>query len=373
MSTDRLTDSNSARDSHPPLSPQIAVDNQTLPNPGATVQRNIQVDGQTREYTIHTPANWDGKTPLPVMYFLNGLSPGGDPNDTFTGLQQEADKDGFMLVDLKGSGPMHSWNNGQGVFRGSNPNESDFLNAVHGTLQSEAPLDESHQGLVGFSNGGSEAFALASSNNWVSSVQSVEGYMTGKEQPLNHAVSAQIINGNDDSIVPIGGTPSVDAQAVAANALNLLGPVGWFTNAGIGAIQGAEQTQGSFWNKLEGAAVGIATRFANSTIAPILENFGVVNGESNYIEPQNYAVNAFATADRTGAAQVIHQNGDTIENYVNTTSGATVRAVQLGTGGHSWAEEADHSEDLPGISDPNTTYPATQQIGAFFMQHAAGH
>lgn len=375
--TDRPLDSRFPQDVHPPLDPQIAVDNQSLPHAGSTEDRTIRLnDGETRQYSVHTPANWDGHTPLPVMYFLNGVSP-GDPDDKFTGLRQEADKDGFMLVDLKGNGPLHSWNNGQGVFQGDNPNENLFLNSVHDKLSSDAgamhtQLDGTHQGLVGFSNGGSEVYDLASKNNWVSSVQSVEGYMTGKEAPLSRPISAQIINADHDPIVPIDGTRSVDGQAASTGALDLLGPMGWLANIGIGAAQGADGAQGGLLDKLEGALGGAVTRNL-SPEAAMLENFGIVNDKNNYIEPQAYAVQAYTSADQTGGPVNTQQNGDSIQEYTNTTSGATVRAVRLGTGGHSWAEEADHSGDIPGISNPNTTFPATKEIGTFFMQHGTGH
>ncbi len=84
--------------------------------PGVTKQEKIDIDGTQRDYSIHAPKDWDGKTPLPVMYFFNGVSP-ANPEDTFTGLADKADKNGFLLVDIKGAGPMHSFNNGQGALR----------------------------------------------------------------------------------------------------------------------------------------------------------------------------------------------------------------------------------------------------------------
>src|SRR5262249_31015266 len=129
--------------------------------PGTTQNETIDVGGKEREYSIHTPKGWDGKKPLPVMYFLNGLSP-EKPEDTFTELSKQADEKGFLLVDMIGSGPLHSFDNGQGVFKQDGVNESDFLNSVHKKLQDQLPIDETRQGLTGFSQGGSEVYDLAS-------------------------------------------------------------------------------------------------------------------------------------------------------------------------------------------------------------------
>jgi hypothetical protein len=43
---------------------------------GTTQEESMVVDGHKRDYSVHTPQGWDGKTPLPVMYFFNGISPG---------------------------------------------------------------------------------------------------------------------------------------------------------------------------------------------------------------------------------------------------------------------------------------------------------
>jgi poly(3-hydroxybutyrate) depolymerase len=369
--------------------PLLTLEDKT-DNNGKTQSETVDVNGTERTYSVHTPKGWDGKTPLKVMYFFNGFSPGAKtPDDTFTGLSQMSDKDGFMLVDMIGAGPDHTFNNGQGLFN-DGLNENNYLNAVHQKLQSQYPIDQTHEGLVGFSQGGSEALALASQNKWVSSVQTVEGYETGQETPLTRPVSAQIINAEKDPVIPIGGTRQLDTPAATTGILGLFDPLAALIPAGYetekGAINGAESTPGKgglfsqIVSKVEGTFLGGAGGLIDDTVAPLLENFGLskltfglVHGGPNYIEPQTYAVNAFTKADGTGAPTVTQSGGNSSEVYSNTATGAEVKAVQLGNGTHGWAGSTDHSNDIPGIGMPNETYNASEEISQFFMQHAVGH
>jgi poly(3-hydroxybutyrate) depolymerase len=332
--------------------------------PGTTNDEHIDVDGTKRDYTVHVPAGWHGEKPLKVMYFLNGVSP-GKPEDTFTGLSGQADKNGYLLVDLIGDGPAHTFNNGQSLM-GDGHNESNYLNAVHKRLQSQFNLDDSHQGIVGFSEGGSEAIALAAQNKWLSSVQSVEGFMTGKEQ-LNGPISAQFFNGVHDPVVPINGTKSLDGKAALTAGLGLVSPLlglGSLLSGAIdGASDGAQATPGGTGAKILGGIAGFFGRVADQTVAPVLENTG------NYIEPQRYAVQSFNQADGTGAPVVTESNGDRTEVYTNTTSGAQVSAVQLGSGTHGWPGSKVTKDNIPGIGEPDPNTDASVLISNFFENH----
>jgi poly(3-hydroxybutyrate) depolymerase len=68
---------------------------------------------------------------------------------------------GFAVVYMRGSNKRNqTYNNGQKVFA-NNSDENAYLNAVHDMLGKQLPLDEKRQGLAGFSQGGSQAYALA--------------------------------------------------------------------------------------------------------------------------------------------------------------------------------------------------------------------
>lgn len=353
-------------------------------DPGVTEDRTIDVDGMTRNYSVYVPESWDGETPLPVMYYFNGVNP-NYPRDTFTGLSEEAEAKGFMLVDIVGAGAMHTFNNGQGLFD-NGADENKFLNAVHDQLQTEFPLDETRQGLVGFSQGGSEAHKLAAENDWVSSTASVEGYMTGKEQPLDRPISSIIINANADDIIPIGGTQSITDAAKWNLLRSASNPLAWVLPVGQSAFEGASATPAKtgdgflndLWSKVTalstGAAGGAASEMANLTVSPILQNFGTFDGTDNYVQPQSYAVQNYVQSIQPDTPVSIESaNGDTSQIYRNTTTGAEVKAIQLGSGTHGWAGSTVDAENIPGMGQPNQSVDASDQISDFFMAHPLGH
>jgi poly(3-hydroxybutyrate) depolymerase len=324
------------------------------------------------------PAGWDGKTPLKVMYYLNGIAPKGKEEESFTGLSQLADKDHFMLVYLNGDGRNETYNNGQTAFNDGKPEsyQNDYLNAIKTQLGQKFPLDAKYQGLVGFSEGGSEALDLASKNAWVSSVQTVEGYMTGLEAPLTRPLSAQFIHDALDPVVPIGGTKEYYDYAMSHTGV--LG----LTSLGALIVGEYESHKGDF------------------------------------IEPESYAVNTYTSADKTGpgVTKTFDDNspsGSAIDkvrdwlsshflpaplapsdksysttDYVSQSTGVEVKAITLNSGTHAWAGSNDHSGDIAIIGVPSAQYEdpkdpndpknpkdsfnASQSIATFFEEHPNG-
>jgi poly(3-hydroxybutyrate) depolymerase len=309
--------------------------------PGATTEQSIKVGDDTRQVAVHVPKNWDGKSPLPVLYYFNGMRPDGKPEpESFTGLSERADKMGFAIAYMRGSNEgTQTYNNGQGIFANSK-DENAYLNAVHQSLEKQLPLDENRQGLAGFSEGGSEAYALAASNKWVSSVQTVEGYMTGYEPPINHPMSEQNIHALHDPIIPENGTEQVASQAAreARDAAFLLG---------LNPI--------------------LDMKAAFHALTAGIENHG------NYIEAQRYTVNAYkAAAGMTGIngiGQTTITPDMSIYDFNNPANGAEVRQVTLAQGTHAWAGSTDHSGDIPIIGQPNEKYSASDSISQFFLEH----
>ncbi len=243
-------------------------------------------------------------------------------------------------------------------------------------------MDETRQGLVGFSQGGSEAHKLAAENDWISFTGSVEGYMTGKEQPLNRPISSLIINAKGDDVIPIGGTKSLTVPAILNAAVPLVGPA----LVGYGAIEGAlatpAQTSDGFFSDLwsrtkavvTGAAGGAASELADLTIAPILENFGLMDGTDNYIQPQAYAIKNYVQAiEPNTPTTVTNANSDTSETFRNTTTGAEVKAIQLGSGTHGWAGSVVDKDNIPGLGEPNETVNASDEMARAFLAHPLGH
>ncbi len=309
-------------------------------HPGSTVDRTITIDGVKRSYSVHTPKSWDGKTPLPVEYYFNGVNPNFQEKESFTGLSKVADAKDVLVVYLHGTGRLHAFNNGQGVFNlsGSNLDENKYLNAVHDQLSSLLPLDRRRQGLAGFSEGGSEAYALAPKNTWVSSVQSVEGYMTGLEPVLNRPISEQSIHALHDTIVPISGTPQMDAKVE---------------------------------NDISGDLHGRNLKSIPGQIATVLED-AVEHVGHNYIEPEDYLVNTYIKANRITKAPQMTRNRDVVTyDYINAKTNQEVKSIVLTNpfATHGWAGSTDHSGDIKVIGIPDPHYNASEAIIDFLLDH----
>jgi len=324
-----------------PGSTPAATDNQSTVTltPGATTVENVSVNGDNRQFAVHLPKGWDGKSPLPVLYYFNGMRPDGKPEpESFTGLSDRSDKDSFAVVYMRGSNEGNqTYNNGQKVFA-NDKDENAYLNKVHDTLSAQLPLDQSRQGLAGFSQGGNEVYALAPGNKWVASVQSVEGYMTGMEAPLNHPVSEQNIHALHDPIIPENGTGQVCAQA----------------DREAQAVIDAARYNGEGYIDFKGLLHGVTCD---------------IERDHNNIEPQRTIVSTYRGADGAKAGQTTMTPDLSIYDFKNLANGTEVRQVTLNQGTHAWAGSTDHSGDIPIIGQPNEKFSASDAIAQFFLNH----
>ena len=76
--------------------------------------RTLQHDGRTRSYIVHIPPKYDAKQPTPVVLAFYG---GGNAEQMvrFCGLNEKADKEGFIVVYPNRTGRqkrMLTWNGG---------------------------------------------------------------------------------------------------------------------------------------------------------------------------------------------------------------------------------------------------------------------
>lgn len=298
--------------------------------PGTSRDFTINVDGHQRSYSVHTPKDWDGKSKLPVLYYFNGMNPNHQESESFTGLNQVADKNHCLVVYMHGTGSLHAYNNGQHLFQisGATQNENDYLNAVHNQLQKELPVDSSRQGLAGFSQGGNEAYVLTAQNKWVSSVQTVESYFSGLEGPLKRSVSEQSIHAVNDPIVPIDGSnTSITGKNVESTALSVIDKVA--------------------------AAV-----------------------DHDVMLPSSAITQAYLNADHINGRAVVSHSGDgVISDYTNPQTHAEVTSVVLTNpyATHGWAGSTDHSGDIKDIGMPDKDFNASNAVIDFFLKHPLGH
>jgi polyhydroxybutyrate depolymerase len=318
---------------------------------GATQKTTIDVDGTKRDVWLHLPANYDASKPVPLMLVFNGVGDGGSGMEKFTGMSKRADEQGFAVAYLDGSGIQHSYNNHEWPFDNS-ADDVKYTSKVIDTLEKDLSIDKSRVGLVGFSEGGSFAHLAASQlSDKVSSVGEVEGWMTGKESKTSSPVSELSIHGQDDRIVPFGGTEDM-LKKTALKALGYLTPLGPLTDVVASVSHVLHGDSPLSFTPLEAAAVGLQE----------LHNV--------YVESQIYTVDQYKKNDQISDKPYVDTQGNVTRTiYRNGDTGATVEQIALKHGQHAWAGSTDHRADIPLVGQPSNDINASDEIVNFFMTH----
>ncbi len=171
--------------------------------------RSLVVDGTQRTYRIHLPANW---TSGPVVFALHGMLQSADGLDSYLGLNQVADREGFAVVYPYGLG--NSWKDGRNpalrmTFWAPPGDDVEFLTKLVQTLAEERVADPSRVYLVGLSNGGYMAYRMACERPELFAAFATlsatvpTSYRTSCKP--SRAVPVLMINGTADMVVPFYG------------------------------------------------------------------------------------------------------------------------------------------------------------------------
>jgi polyhydroxybutyrate depolymerase len=77
--------------------------------------RSVEMGQRTRNYLVHVPQGYDAKKAVPVVLAFHGGGSNPQQMVKFCGLNDKADKEGFLVVYPSGSGRLASvltWNAG---------------------------------------------------------------------------------------------------------------------------------------------------------------------------------------------------------------------------------------------------------------------
>lgn len=179
-------------------------------NPNA---QTLTHDGLLREYIIHIPPSYDGKTEFPVVLNFHGFGGIASEFMAYTSMQAVADANNFILVYPQGAildGYPH-WNAGlESSENKSNIDDFGFIETLLTELSSNYTINNKRVYACGFSNGAFFSYSLACfHSDLIAAVGSVSGTMleeTYTSCSPNHPTAMINIHGTNDNIVPYNGS-----------------------------------------------------------------------------------------------------------------------------------------------------------------------
>lgn len=178
---------------------------------------SIEHDGLERTYSVHVPASYNKKTPLPVVLVLHGGYGNAKYAEKQTWMSKTADKHGFIIIypeALIGSYNPEAklkyqhWNGGPRVDPKKSQNVDDvgFISAMLDKLERDFSVDSKRIYVAGISNGGTMAYRLACQlSDRIAAIAPVATNQLSIKCNPNRPVSIIHIHGEQDIFVPFKG------------------------------------------------------------------------------------------------------------------------------------------------------------------------
>jgi poly(3-hydroxybutyrate) depolymerase len=193
--------------------------NSAVPGAPDDVKEQIKVDGKGRTFELHVPKNYDGHSPLPVVYMMHGLTENMDMMREYSNMDKLSYEKGFAVAYLQalpqnfpGLPFYHenSWNLDHGTLTSKDPsyNDLDYFKAVKAGVAQQIPVDPHREYIAGFSEGGQAAQYIAHEMpGTIAGIASVHGTILDSDpRPNTNDPTAEIsVLGNDDNLLPLTG------------------------------------------------------------------------------------------------------------------------------------------------------------------------
>ncbi len=173
--------------------------------------RTLDVDRRPRTYLVHVPKSYDGSRPVPVVLIFHGGASNAERMVRFCGLNDKADREGFLAVYPSGTGLLPralTFNGGNccGYAVQQKVDDVAFTRAVLDDLGKVARIDPKRVYATGMSNGGIMAYRLASElSDRIAAIAPVSGPMGTETCHPKRPVSVLHFHGTDDEFAPFKG------------------------------------------------------------------------------------------------------------------------------------------------------------------------
>jgi polyhydroxybutyrate depolymerase len=166
--------------------------------------------GLQRTFLLHLPPSY-GKYQQPLVIGYHGYSWTARTMEHNTGLDAEADKEGFILASPQGLDSPSTWNAGAGAYGPTgDANDIQFTQDILTYLKKNYCVNPARIYLTGFSLGGGMVYRLACTlSTEITAIATVSGayYPFGACKPARPLPILEIHGGADDQ-APYAGNPS---------------------------------------------------------------------------------------------------------------------------------------------------------------------
>ncbi len=200
----------------------------TVLAPGTT-NAMVQIGGVTRNYILHVPPGYTGKTPVPLVTDWHGILFNASYEQTFSSYQAKSDKEGFIVAWPNGID--NAWNIGDCCTTSRSVDDVGFARGLVAQIAQTACIDLKRVYAVGWSMGGGMSYKLAcDATDLVAAISpsafELEVDSEGPCRP-SRPISVISFNSTGDPIVPYAG-----GNTHPPNGLNVtvdfMGAVGTF-------------------------------------------------------------------------------------------------------------------------------------------------
>lgn len=167
----------------------------------------IQVGGKVREYFVHLPRGYDGKTALALVFVMHGGTQSPESAERMSGMSRKADQENFIAVYPRGTGVLPTWNSGNccGYAYREKVDDVRFLRALIEKLKRDYSVDPKRIFMTGISNGGMMSYrAACEMADQIAAIAPVEGAQNLDCQP-SAPVSLLVFHGTADRLVAFDG------------------------------------------------------------------------------------------------------------------------------------------------------------------------
>lgn len=209
--------------------------------PSGNSNRTLQIGGMSRTYILHVPTAYTGAKPVPLVLDFHALGGTGSQEQSSSGYQAIADKQGFII--LFPNGIDNAWNIGPCCTNSPDVDDLGFARAMVATTVGQACIDTTRVYAVGFSMGGgmSQYLACNAADVFAAAAPSSFDLLVPDEEPCapTRPISVLAYRGTADTTVPYAGGPGPSGR------ITFLGAQGSFQRwAGIDGCTTAMTTDG---------------------------------------------------------------------------------------------------------------------------------